>query len=195
LVYNSVLGYWEFDIFTGWVGLIFILAFGIVFLSVWHYKNKIFPFLLVPALGLVFLSIQDNYLKVLFYNPVLSSSERVTTRFMGLALVILIILAGIYYQKWVDHAPKNLFLALIQIGLLVVIARDLVLHTMRWSVKNGVIYLPKALRDLTIIEITNHADPPYTSMLILGSVISLITLFFLFWISRKKHVIKEKYSI
>ena len=193
-VYESVLGYWEFDIFTGWVGLIFILAFGVAFCCYWHYQKKTFPWLLVPAFGLVFLSIQDNYLKVLFYNPLLASTERVTSRMMGLALAIFIILAAIYYQRLLDSLPEklvnnrlvNLLLVFPRAALVLIIARDLVLHTLRWSVKNGVIYLPKAERDLSLVQISNHTDPQYFNLLIVGSLISLVSMIFLFWISRKK---------
>jgi len=194
-VFDSVLGYWEFDIFTGWVGMFFILAFGIIYLSIWHYHHKSFPYLLIPALGLTFLSIKDNYLKVLFYNQTLTASERVTTRLMGLALVILIILAAIYYQKWANRANKNPLFLLIQISLLVVIARDLVFHTINWSVQNGVIYLPKALRDLSLVQISNHVDPPYTNLLVIGSVITLGTMAFLLWITQKEHRMQSKDGI
>jgi hypothetical protein len=189
-VYESVLGYWEFDIFTGWVGLGLILVFGIIFYAFWQAKKKTFPWLLLPAFALVFLSIQDNYLKVLFYNPLLASSERVTSRMMGLALAIFIILAAIGYQRFLEALPENLSFNLLfllpQLALLPVLAYDLVLHTLRWSVKNGIIYLSSAERDLSRIQISNHPDPVYFGLLIGGSLVSLASMAFLFWISRRK---------
>jgi len=193
LVFDSRLGYWEFDIFTGWVGLIFLFGFGGLAMAFWHYRERKFPVLVVPVLALVFLSIGDNFLKALFYNPVLVSSERVASRMIGLALVIGLILSAIYYQKTLDRVRKSTVLQLAQVVFLLVLAKDLVLHTLRWSVANAYLALGVTRRDLSSVHISNHPDPDYFLALGIGAFVSILTMVFLVWVVRNESaVIKSK---
>lgn len=185
-VFNSNLGYWEFDIFIGVVGTFIILGFGLFSLAYWQYKQREFPYLLVPAAALTFLSIDDNFLKVLFYNPALVSSERVASRMIGLALVILIILAAIYYQKSLNRIKQNFVVHVTQLALLFVLIIELVLHTLRWSVKNASFTFGVEFRDLSGIHVSNHADPQYFSMLGIGLLVTILSTAFLVWVNRKK---------
>lgn len=184
-VFNSNLGYWEFDIFTGWAGLLFIILCGIILMLVRHFRERKFPVLIVPAVALVFLSIDDNFLKALFNNPVLVSSERVTSRMIGLALVMLIILAAIFCQRNFKTMRQTFILRIIQAIVLLLIAKDLVLHTLRWSVNNAYMAFPTTPRDLSLVHISNHADPPYFTALIIGSLISVLTMVVLIILIKK----------
>ena len=190
IVFDSRLGYWEFDIYTGWVGLILLFGFGGLAMAFWHYRERKFPVLVVPVLALVFLSIGDNFLKALFYNPVLVSSERVTSRMIGLALVIGLILSAIYYQKSIHLFRKYFILQIAQIALLGVLARDLVLHTLRWSVENAYHAFGVTRRDLTLVHISNHPDPDYFLALGVGVFVSILTMVFLIWVARKTSSVK-----
>lgn len=190
IVFDSRLGYWEFDIFVGLVGVIFLLGFGGLTMAFWHYRERTFPVLVVPALVLVFLSIGDNFLKALFYNPVLVSTERVTSRMIGLALVIGLILAAIYYQKTMGWMRKPIFLRLAQAVLLILLAKDLVWHTLRWSVKNAYNAFGVTRRDLSVIHISNHPDPDYFLALGIGALVSILGMVFLVWVVRKTSNVK-----
>ena len=185
MVFDSRLGYWEFDIFTGWVGLILLFGFGGLAMVFWHYRARKFPVLVVPVLALAILSIDDNFQKVLFYNPVLVSSERVTSRMIGLALVIGLILSAIYYQKTMDWMRKSIALQLAQVVLLIFLAKDLVLHTLRWSVENAYNAFGVTRRDLSQIHVSNHPDPDYFLALGIGAFVAILTMVFLIWIVRK----------
>ena len=184
-VFNSNLGYWEFDIFTGWAGLLFIILCGIILMLVWYYREKKFPVLIVPVIVLAIFSIDENFFKALFYNPVLVSSERVTSRMIGLALVMLIILAAIFCQRIISTKRQPLLLKIAQIILLLFIAKDLVLHTLRWSLKNAFLAFPTTPRDLSLVHISNHADPSYFTVLIIGSLISVLTMVVLIILAKK----------
>jgi len=188
-IFDTPLGYWEFDSFVGWPGLIFLALFGVAWLLISHYKQKKFPVLFVPTLVLIFLSISDNYLKVLFHNPILASTERATSRMMGLALVMLIILAVIYYQQFANRYHPPLVFQLAQLGLLAWTAYVLVLHTLRWSVKNAFGAFPFVARDLTTLHVSNHPDPVYYTQMGVGLGISLLTTALLIWAARKREVI------
>ncbi len=185
-VFNSNLGYWEFDIFTGIVGMFIIFGFGFFAMTYWGYKQREFPYLLVPVMALTFLSIDDNFLKVMFYNPVLVSSERVASRMIGLALVILIILAAIYYQKSLNGIKQNFIIQIPQLVALTVLVYELGLHTLRWSVKNAFLAFGVTPRDLSRIHVSNHADPQYFTMLGIGLLVTILSAAFLVWVNRKK---------
>lgn len=185
LVFESSLGYWEFDVFVGWAGLLFLAVFGIGSTVFCHYRRKEVPALLVPVLVLGILSINDNYLKVLFYQPVLVSSERVTSRMFGLALVTLLILTGINYQKTVRLIRQHFLVQILQIVLLLMLISELLLHTLRWSVKNASLAFAADFRDLSRIHVSNHADPDYFWALGIGMVVSGLCMAFLFWKTRQ----------
>jgi len=89
-------------------------------------------------------------------------------------------------ENLINNRLVNLLLVFPRAAVLLIIARDLVLHTLRWTVKNSVVYLRKAEMDLSRVQISNHSDPQYFNMLIIGLLISLVSMLFLFWISRKK---------
>ena len=184
-VFSSNLGYWEFDIFIGWAGFFYLLICGVILMLIWHYREKKFPVLIVPVIVLAIFSIDENFFKALFYNPVLVSSERVTSRMIGLALVISIILAAIFCQRYFKTIRQTFILKIIQAIVLLLIAKDLVLHTLRWSVKNAFLAFPTTPRDLSLVHISNHADPPYFTALIVGSLISVLTMGVLIILAKK----------
>jgi hypothetical protein len=181
-IFENNLGYWEFDIYIGWVGVAFLGIFSI-FMLYDYFRERKFPYLILSVVMLVLFSIQDYFPRAFFNQTWLISSERVTTRMLGLVLVMLIILAAIYYQKAVDLTRLAWWLKLVQLTLLVVLAYDLVLHTLRWSVKSTYLAFGIGLRDLSLIHVSNHADPAYYSILAIGSGISLLTALFLLWVS------------
>lgn len=184
-VFTSVLGYWEFDLYVGWVGVAFILLFALLGGLIWHYRQRSLPYLLIGSLLLIALSISDNLPHLFFYNDTLTSMERVTSRMGGLALVILVLSAGITYQYFLNLKQQHWSLLILQIAALLLLAHDLVLHTLRWSVNNTSYYIPAEYLDLSRIQISNHADPPYFTAITIGVIISALTMAFLFWKVRK----------
>jgi hypothetical protein len=69
---------------------------------------------------------------------------------------------------------------LITLGYLVF---DLGRQTLDWSVINAAKSFPETPVNLAIKTLVNRPDIPYTNALILGAIISLATLIFLFAIS------------
>ncbi|HNT24963.1 MAG TPA: hypothetical protein PKM21_11395 [Anaerolineales bacterium] len=183
LLVDSSLGYWEFDLFTGWVGLLFLL-FGLGALAWWHARARRFPYLLVPALLLIILSIADAFPRLLFHSP-LAASERATSRLAGLALVILLILAAIYAQKALQALPSHPALALLQAGLLILLAYQLARHTLGWSVVPASLAFEVTPRDLSLVHIANRPDPNYYLMLGGGLLVSICSGALLCWLARR----------
>ena len=80
---------------------------------------------------------------------------------------------------------KSIALQLAQVVLLIFLAKDLVLHTLRWSVENAYIAFGVTRRDLSVIHVSNHPDPDYFLALSIGALVSILTMVFLIWAARK----------
>ena len=185
MIFDSSLGYWEFDMFVGWPGLLYLLGFGILIPIFQQIKKREFPVQIVPVLVLAFFAIGDNWLNVFYKVPLLVTSERVPSRMFGLGLVILIIMAGIEFQKMAAKFKGHWGWQLLQLLLLGWLGYDLVMHTLRWSVKNASQAFYAGARDLGRIQIVNHPDPEYFLALGIGTVVSLAALIFLGYAARK----------
>ena len=74
-------------------------------------------------------------------------------------------------------------MGLLPIALLGWLAYELVLHTLRWSVKSAYLAFGPMLRDLSRIHVSNHADPAYYTTLAVGAGISLLTFVLLMALS------------
>jgi len=64
-----------------------------------------------------------------------------------MALVIGLILSAIYYQRTINWLSRSCILQIVQLVLLFFLAKDLVLHTLRWSVVNAYTALGVTPRD------------------------------------------------
>ncbi len=168
------IGWWEFDFYTGWLGLAWLVTFGIVFIifrSTWkNYR----PLLAVSGI-LGILSIGRVYNLVFILQIPLLSGERVTSRFFVLPLLIVGVLAAIGMQRWLDEHPQPSAARFwIFLGLFVVLISDLRQHFELWKVNNlGELFPPGAAIPMAI---ANHSDPIYTSSLVAGAIISALSL-------------------
>ncbi len=181
----SSLGYWEFDLFVGIAGCILIFIIGMGSLAYWSYQKREFPLLIAPAVILTVLAVDEILAKVVFYQPALASMERVSSRMIGLALVITLVLAVIYYEKTLRFIAKDILAQLIQIAVLFFLIVELGLHTLRWSLQNAYAAFPLVERDLSRIQVSNHADPEYFTGMAVGAAISLAAMAALIWLAGK----------
>jgi len=168
------LGWWEFDLFVGLTGAVFLIIFGLG----WWIKNHDVPewlqTLAAPAMVLFILSMGSVY-KVVMYIPIpLINGERVSARLITLPFV-LFILASVYaFQRFLDKqggSPALRWSALVGLFLL---AHDLWQHLKLWRVNVAAQYFPVTPVDLSIKLVSNHPDPSYTNLLLAGSLVTLI---------------------
>jgi hypothetical protein len=174
--FNSSLGFWEFDLFIGAAGVLFITLGGLAWASEQIKSRRPSPFLL-PILVLGFLSLR-NFYEVFAHLPLpLLNAERVTSRIISLPFVILLILGAIALQRWLDrHSNFSPWVTFLAFGSLVYLAADLAYQTIQWRVTKAAAAFPLTPVNLAIKVTANHADPPYTNILILGCIISLVSL-------------------
>jgi hypothetical protein len=170
--YKSI-GWWELDTYIGLLGFLFIAFFGLV--QTWR-KMDARCSLLAPIGVITFLSIGQVY-SVINKLPIpLTDSERISSRFFILPLVFLIILGSIYLQDFLTIQGARLFTQrILGLSLLALLIHDLYQHTRLWRVKNMYSLFVSTPVDIRA-NVLNHPDPPYLTLLIVGGVVSLLTL-------------------
>lgn len=183
---GAVLGWWEFDIYTGLTGLL-LLGLGFLAWLVLRNRSLGFPSLLCPAAVLSLFSIRNVYMVMRFFRIPLFSGERVSSRFLLLPFVFLLItgvcalqrfLSGKFYGKW-----GNLLLLL---GL-VPVSYELWRHLNVWKVTEAVRGFPYTYTDLSIKVVANHPDKPYVTGLLAGFLITLLTAVYILFRMKKNN--------
>lgn len=173
---------WEINYFIGLFGLIFIGFFGWI-----AFKDKIIVRIhtfLWPSLIMVLFSLGSFYLPLFNSGLPIVSAERVVTRFLILPLVIFIFIAAIQFQSFLLELKYSRFRSLLWIIILILIS-DLIQHLTWWQPSEiAQIVAPQQMAvSLTVL---NHRDVPYYFLLMIGSVITIITLLYLFFQSKKQ---------
>lgn len=178
------LGWWEFDLYVGLIGAVFVLVFG---LGGWLKRLKTpegYPVLLLPSLALVIFSIGRAY-RVLRLLPLpILAGERVTSRMIILPFVLVILLGAAYFQRWLDarrgsHPAAKWAL----VGAVVLLLSDLWQHIKVWRVNVAADAFPDVPVDLAQKVVANHADPAYTNLLIAGAALTVLAAAFLIFMA------------
>jgi hypothetical protein len=179
---TPLLGWYEFDHYTGWIGFFFVVCFGVYF---WLKKNPPgSPYLLLalPMTGMTFLSIGRLYKPVFVLGIPMLTGERVTSRFLIVPLVFLFILGANYFQRWLENRHPGAGLQALMLGLMLVLANDLLQHMELWKVDQlESIFPPAPALNPGLWVVTNHPDPAYFLALTVGAVISLLALGFVIY--------------
>lgn len=180
---------WETDIFIGLVGGGFLLYFGLFKWAQDQSVNKRFAGLIFPALLLFVLALGDVY-KVTLFNIPFFASERVSSRMIAVPLVLLMFTAVIYFQDWL-HQTKHPLAKLAALVGLPILVSDLWSHISIWRVDVMIRFFHPYTFSAKGNSIANHADPLYTSTLIVALILTLLSACFLLFQSwREKKLAK-----
>jgi hypothetical protein len=191
LNFGSNLGYWEFDLFIGRAGAL-ILAFGFIIWLVNLKKNSSLIFTLVPLLVLSVLSIGNLYEPFTNLPIPLIAGERVASRFIILPFVFAMIFSLTALQKWINSLNKPIIVYVITLTLIIYFAIEIFVNTMSWKIENVFTHFPYTPVDKSIKVIANHSDPTYTNMLILGFIITIVSITVLLLLSIKEKLYEKK---
>ncbi|MCD4672343.1 MAG: hypothetical protein K8R77_06755 [Anaerolineaceae bacterium] len=172
----NTLAWWEFDLYLGLIGAAFLLYFGLGRWLKYKRSETAYPALLLPVAVLFVFSIGRVYRLVRLIPIPLLAGERASIRMIILPVVTLLILAAIEFQAWLRERKLDPVLQVSSLGILFLLGHDLWQHLKVWQVTNAVEAFPVARVDLTLKVVGNHPDPAYTNMLVIGAVVSALTL-------------------
>ncbi len=175
----SNLGWWEYDMYLGLAGAMILLIFGLGFWARKLTQGKgFYPPLVVPMVAMALLSLGRIY-RVMRLIPVpLFSGERASIRMILLPALFLMVIAAVYFQKWINKRDlaDHPLARLIGFSILLVVIHDLWQHLKVWQVTSAFEAFPTTPVNLAIKIAANHADAPYTNLLWLGSGLTLLSM-------------------
>jgi len=183
---NSALGWWEVDTYTGALGLIFLLIFGVY----WTLQNSEkepadHRRLMGAMLAMVVLSLGKVFQPITMLPIPLAATERVSSRFIIVPVVILIVLAGIALERFLRSRNWGVGTRVATLLILGITAHDLLQHARLWRVENMGLLFPSTPVDIRA-EVITQADSLYVSALLIGLGISVLTLVFLLVMNRRE---------
>lgn len=178
---------WEVTNYVGLIAAALILYFGIA--AVIRNPSNPHRALLLPALVLFVLSFDQVYRVFLFALPIPPiTGERVAARFILLALLIVLGLAAIEFQRWYERRQPTLLFRTGCVAAVLLVGHDLWENASYWQVKDlAQIFRSESYYE-SLLVIANHPDPEYTTALAVGAVISAVTLIvlgYLAWRERR----------
>ena len=104
----------------------------------------------------------------------LFSGERVSSRFLILPLIFVMIAGVAALQRWIKNRPYPAGNVLLT-TLLIPTAFFLAKHLNAWKVTEAAAVYPKMEVDLALKTVANHPDSPYTTGLMIGAAISALS--------------------
>lgn len=188
---TEMIGWWEYTFYIGLIAAVFLVGFGVFSTILNRQKPGSYAALLVPVTGLIVLSIDVVYHYLRTYLPLpLFTGERVASRMIFLAFCLLLVLAVIEFQHWIDRQNPSSMLAIIFLGAIGIVANDLRLNFHIWQVSNAAKSYNLVNLSPSLWEPIARTDLPYTNLLFAGAVISVASLIALIVLSArsKQHV-------
>lgn len=174
-IFDSPLGFWEFDLYIGKVGFLFILL-GVV-LWLWsQIKKRKFSPLLLPMAVITILSIGDLYLPLSKLPLPIFTSGRVTSRYFILPMIFVFVLSAKSIQDLLNDFRFKIVSMLILLAAVVYQIFDVIQQVSAWQVTQSFQVFPLTPVDLSRVKIGNHADPVYIQMILIGFCISVAAL-------------------
>jgi len=168
-------GMWEFTIYTGWAGLIFLLIFGVYHWIQSNLDRKDWLKLMLPLTGLVLLSMHDIFKFVRLLPVPLLQGERIASRIISLAFMFLLLMASIEFQRWLDRSKVKGIAVVSSCFLIILIAHDLWQNFELWSIPHASTMYPFIeFNSATWMPMNDYNDIHYLGVLAVGLVISLL---------------------
>ncbi len=192
---NSALGWWEVDTYTGALGFVFLVIFGVY----WTLKNNEkesadHRHLMGAMLAMAVLSLGKVFQPITMLPIPLAATERVSSRFIIVPVVILIVLAGIALERFLRSRKWGLGTRMATLLILGLTAHDLMQHARLWRVENMDLLFPSTPVDIRAVVIP-QSDPLYVGALLIGMGVSVLTLVFLMVMCRREQRQDKQHTV
>jgi hypothetical protein len=178
-MYRAI-GWWEFDIYVGLVGLGFLLYFG-VYRALNGAEDHPWRGLAAPAIAMVILSMGKVFQPINALPLPLVNVERVSSRFIAIPFVIFLILGGVQLDAFLRERRCSTLGKWALAGLLILMLHDLTQHARLWRVARMDVLFARTPVDIRT-EVLTLTDPIYTHALWIGAGISLLSALCLWWL-------------
>jgi hypothetical protein len=185
---TNYVGLWEMSIFTGLIGALFLIYFGLIRPLQPERRENPYLILLPPAAGMLFLSLDRVYR---FISSNISFSlivgERTVSRFISLVLVVVLILAAAEFQNWLDKRSESKNSIWVVVIFVAIGINDLVQNFREWSVQVSYHRFPgHGMINPQWNVMNDFSDNPYVTLVAAGAVVTVLTAIFLFWMIKRE---------
>ena len=176
------LSHWEFDVYVGLAGALFVGYFGVYGWIRSLKERQVLSRFILPTLAIVTLTVGHFYEWIRALHIPLLDGERVPSRMIGLPLAVIIILATVFFQGWIDrqHQRRSVIFFL-GVFLFLIIGNDLWAHSLLWNLNSVRETFGPVQISLAGSSVVNHADQPYFAVLIGGLGLSTLAGIFLLY--------------
>ncbi len=172
----SPIGWWEIDHYVGVVGFGFLLYFGLYL--TWKVGGEQRA-VLGPSAALALLSVGHIYSLINRLPLPLADSERVSSRFLILPLVFLIVLGAIRFNSTLrERGNTGGAWTLLSLGGLALMTHDLLQHSRLWRFTNMYQLFPNTPVQM-LVELVQRDDPLYFLALSGGAGVATLALVYL----------------
>ena len=164
--------FYEFSAYVGVAGLAVIVV-GLY--RWWRAAVPIYRELIVPVLAMTMFSIGSVYRIVRLTQVPLVESERYTARMFSLPLVLMIIIGAIEIDGYLKRASIAVWQRVLALAALAAVAIDISAGLRLWRVMISSGLFGHGRIDPATAAIGNHADPLYTTTVLAGLALTVIT--------------------
>jgi hypothetical protein len=178
-MYRAV-GWWEFDVYIGLVGLVFLLYFGVYRTLIQAVGGKWLG-IAAPAIAMVILSMGKIFQPINALPLPLMNAERVSSRFIAIPFMVFLILGGVHFDAWLRGRRFTVLGKAGLVALIIVMLHDLTQHARLWRVARMDVLFARTPVDIRT-EVLTLTDPIYTHALWIGAGISLLSALCLWWL-------------
>jgi len=192
---TNPVGWWELTLYVGVGGALFLLGF-----AGWAWLRDPHPAfdhrLVLPLLALGLLSMDAIYPLVQQLPIPIFAAERVATRMDSLALVVLLVIAAVQLQKWLDSAPRPTWAAGIAGAVLLFVGQDLWQNLGLWQVNRiADQFQASPFVAANWFVYNNYGDGGYFKLATLGAAASLgclLALVALAWREKRQRLKSDR---
>jgi hypothetical protein len=175
------MGWWEFDAYIGIPGVIFLIFFGLYVRLSTHADSRRYAYkpLDIALIGMLVLSVGFAYSLIAKLPIPFVNSQRYSSRFIIIPLVMLMVISSIRFQKVLESHKKMNGVFRRSIWLLICLTGLLLLrHSFLWRSAMSESVYGAGTKALEVAVVTK-TDPAYTITVIASFIVSASTLAFI----------------